>query len=504
MKPVTPGDLSTREAAPGMSAFDLMSTDVPAAPATSLAPLPIDDSATIASSTRVLWHGVSLTVVSQLALGVVGVLALPMMTRNFGPSAYGDFSLFVTVLGVVTYQDFARQMLVQAGGRSSAPPSEQRAIARASLTAMCLLAIVVGFIILQPATACALAVAAFFHGVASRDYAALSLAGRVGTAGALRNGAWAIAFLAVTAGSFSNSGPLVYAWPFAIANLSIALAYRWLLGQPSLLGGAALFHVRGLGVGWGKRGGWLARASGWATLRASPNWPKLRRDASDLFGFTVAASVMVSVDRVLLHKATDDVTLGVYVAHSDLALKLNIFHSALAAALFPMFVHTVAVGGRDLAARRLMRLADWLVPAGFAVLLGLMWLERPLVLLVLGRDFLSPHHYYTWVLLGLFVQLFGFIITPWQRAQGDFATQRRAYYRSAILMVGAGVVLIPRYGGAGAIAAFLVSRTAELQLAIHEIRRLPASLLPRWKVALAGAMLAVLATFATLRSMEIL
>ena len=66
--------------------------------------------------------------------------------------------------------------------------------------------------------------------------------------------------------------------------------------------------------------------------------------------------------------------------------------------------------------------------------------------------------------------------------------QRVAYGRAAALMLAVGVVTVPLYGALGAAIAYSCSRVAELQLLVHEVRRLPRALLPRRKLLAAAAM----------------
>ena len=122
---------------------------------------------------RALLSSASLIVISQVLLGAVGVGSLPILARNFGPGAYNDFSLFVTLLGVVTYQDFARALLVSALSRRDANADEIAALARASLISIVMLAGVLGLVMLSLQSALALMLATIFFGLSSRDFAAI-------------------------------------------------------------------------------------------------------------------------------------------------------------------------------------------------------------------------------------------------------------------------------------------------------------------------------------------
>jgi len=434
---------------------------------------------------RALFSSASLIVISQVVLGAVGVGSLPILARHFGPGAYNDFSLFVTLLGVVTYQDFARALLVAALARRDASADEIAALARASLISIVSLAAVIGVAVLSTQSAIALVIATLFFGLSSRDFAAMSAAGRVASASAMRNFAYALAFALVAGLSVLVVHPLAYTLPFVAAQIGLFLAYRsWERRVPTT------HEPHGTS--------WLARISGFGTLRASPSWPRFRRDMLDLLAFNLMASLLVSVDRLLLAHFSSDMVAGEYNAQNDLAVKLNIFSSALGGVLLPMLARSAVDEGEAEAGRRFVRTASWAVPTAFAGIAVLILFHRTLIDLVLGPQFASGAHRYAWLLCGVFVQFFGFLITPWQRARGDFTTQRRVYSRTALVTLISAVTLIPSFGADGAVATFLIARGAEAQLFAIEVSRLPAALLPRWKPSLAIGMAAALFLLASL------
>jgi hypothetical protein len=57
-----------------------------------------------------------------------------------------------------------------------------------------------------------------------------------------------------------------------------------------------------------------------------------------------------------------------------------------------------------------------------------------------------------------------------------------------LVTLGSAAVLIPNWGADGAVATFLIARSADAQLFAIEVSRLRSALLPRWKPALAVAM----------------
>jgi O-antigen/teichoic acid export membrane protein len=334
--------------------------------------------------------------------------------------------------------------------------------------------------VLSPASAAALVLATLLHGLASRDYATLAIAGRVGSATAIRNFAWAGAFTGVALLSSVASGPLVFAGPFVLANLVTWLAYRRLAGPPVAERAEAVDAP------------WWARASGWATLARSSEWPRYRTAILDLLGFTLAAAAITSLERVLLDRTAGADELSLYCGAADVALRIQVIGSALSATIYPTFAKLVSERGEVQAARQFLRVASWVVSAYFVGLLLLLALDTTLLDLLLGPAFAESRPLFVLLLIGVFVHSLGYLLTPWQRARGDFATPRASYIRAAVVMLAVGCLAVPAWGALGAVIAYLSARTAELQLALIELRRMPRHLHAGRKFALAGVMFAVL------------
>ena len=455
-------------------------------------PLPAQPAAQPRSLRRLLAVGTGQVLASQAALAAAGLGALPVLGRELGPALYGQFSLYVTLLGVITYQDVARQLLIHEQSRSDSRPQDLGALTRLSTLLLFTLALCVGPLALGLEAAIALAVVTLLHGLASRDYARLAVAGKAGLVTALRNFVWAGAFLAVAALSFRHHGPLAWSTPFVVAAAFVLLAYRFLArGLPSVESTDSV-----PGPAW-------ARWTGWSTLRVSPELPRYRAAIVDLLGFTVASSALVSIDRLLLERTTTPEELGMYCGAYDIATRVHVASSALAAMLYPTFAAQIAQHGKTEAARRFVQLASVVVVLYFVGLLALLALDDVILGTLLGPAFVASRPLFVLMLVGVFVHLFGFLVTPWQRAQGDFATTRLAYQRAAVVMLAVGVVMVPLHGALGALIAYLCSRVAELQLVAIELRRLPAELgVPR-RLSYAAAMLAVLTMLCLLRFQEL-
>jgi O-antigen/teichoic acid export membrane protein len=418
---------------------------------------------------------------SQLGVAVAGLVSLPVLARNLGPAAYGHFSLFMTGLGVLSNLDLARPILVRELARgdatrgalelgSPAQPSrvEARTLAVTSASLLALLALAIGVAALDAVTATALAVSVLLSGAASAAFAELSADGRVGLAGSIRNGCWAAALVATALVSFATATPHAYIWVFLAANLATLTLYQRAVRSRL----DALFVRPSL-----------------QALRAR------RAQAIDIGAFASASAVVASADKVMLASSATADDFGHYAAQYDLATKVNVISTALGSIMLPAFSRLHGEHGQLAAAKRFVRVASW-ISLGFFVVIGLLIaFHGQVVALVLGGDFArtGEHLVYVLLLVGVFIHLFGFLLTAYQRACGDFRTQRVAYITSALLMLMVGALTVPTFGALGAVMTYLTGRTAELALIAVEVRRIPRAALPRSRVVALVAMIIVLA-----------
>lgn len=411
---------------------------------------------------------------SHAVVAVAGIASLPLLARNLGAEPYGRFSLFVLTLGLLSNLDVARPILVRQFSRegdTASDPKGAAALTATSAWALAAASALLGLLIGGPLVAVALAVAVFLHVLAAVPFAALSARGRVGTVGSIRNVCWASAIGVVVLLSFVTTTAHAWVWPFAVANGAILLL--------------SLRAAPGLGV------------------RPWPPSPvaflRYRVQATDVLVFAVASAVVSSCDRFLLDATADGATFGRYAAQYDLAIKINIVSTALGTILYPSFSRAFAREDALAAAKRFVGIASKVAALYFALLLTLVLLHAPVARLVLGAELGGPGTtIYPILLVGVFVHLFGFLVTAYQRAHGDFRSHRRSYVAAAVLMLGVGALAIPRFGVAGAVGTYLTARLAEVTLVVGEVRRMPAGAVRRGHLVALVAMVAVLAGAAAL------
>lgn len=457
----------------------------PARDRASTAPVPPEPRTATADSWRSLARGVVQVAASHGVVALVGLASLPVLVRNLGAAQFGAFSLFLTLLGCIAYQDFLRPLLIRerAVERTPEERADLDALSRVLPFALAPLALVLAWPFCGALAASVLSGCVLLHVLASPDYARLALDGRAAFASTVRNLAWASATGIACAASFAATSPLVWLTPFLAANAAIALVF-------------ARAHGRGELARTFERPPREPRSLATDLSGARRAFARHRGAIGDLLGFNAAAAITACADRALLVLCVPAAAFGAYTAAVELAFKLDLAGSTLAALLQPALTRRLQREPDEEVAASFVRVGG-IVLAGLAcVVAATIALSGPLVALVLGPELAGSRSMFAFALVGTFVHMLGFLITPWQRARGDFASPRRAYYVSAACAVGVGLVAIPICGAQGALWALLASRAGDVVLVAGEARRLPASVLPRWKLALLAGITTALVALA--------
>lgn len=416
---------------------------------------------------------------SHAAAALIGIVSLPLLARTLGPEAYGRLSLFLTLLGVVTYQDFLRPLLVRALAVANAEDEGLRALSTCVAWSLGIGAACVAAFLFTPLVALLFAIAVLAHGLASIGWARLSLAGRVARAALIRNVAWGAAAGASAwiASVVENVELAFVVAPFCAANVATLVAYALHANVRTVKARtAALFPS------------------------AKRAWNEHRAAIAGLIGFGLGNALVVSADRLIAEHYLDAREFGLYSGCADLASKLALVGTALGTVLYPSFARRAGAGADE--ARRFVSISTR-VMLGWAVVIALLVaFSGAIVTLVLGPDFASG----AWICAALFaasfVHMTGFLLTPWQRSRGEFAAQTRAYAVAGAAMIVVGVVLVPVFGIAGAVLCACTARVAEILLLSGELPRFPRAILGGKTVAAFALMAVSIAAFAAWRATE--
>lgn len=416
---------------------------------------------------------------SHAGAALLGIASLPVLARALGPGEYGRLSLFLTLLGVVTYQDFLRPLLVRALADEQRDDVGVRALSACVSVALGGIAAIGGLLVFDARVALLFAGAVLAHGLASVDYARLALDGRVARAALVRNAAWGLAVVAAAliASARPGHGLAAVAAPFCAANVAILLVYRTLVGRRA----APAWSVR--------------------TLRdARDAWREHRAAIGGLVGFGLANALVVSADRLVAVRFLDADDFGLYAGCADLASKLAIVGTAVGTVLYPSFARRGASPASEAESRRFVAIGTRVLCAWAAVVVLLVAGSGAIVRAVLGPEYASG----AWICAALFaasfVHMLGFLVTPWQRARGEFAAQTACYAVAGGAMLLVGWALVPLLGLAGAVLCACTARTAEILLFVGEARSLSRRALTPARMGALGAIAATVALFALWRA----
>jgi len=414
---------------------------------------------------------------SHAAAALIGIVSLPLLARTLGPESYGRLSLFLTLLGVVTYQDFLRPLLVRALAVPNAEDEELRALSTCVAWSLGIVAAGVAALLFPPLVAALFAIAVLAHGLASIGWARLSLDGRVARAALIRNVCWGAAAGASAwiASSVEDVGLTLVVAPFCAANILTLVAYA--------------FHARV-----------RTKRSSTQPLFASARraWDEHRAAIGGLVGFGLANALVISADRLIAERYLGARDFGLYSGCADLASKLALVGTALGTVLYPSFARRAGAGADE--ARRFVSISTR-VMLGWAVVIALLVaFSGAIVTLVLGPEFASG----AWICAALFaasfVHMTGFLLTPWQRSRGEFAAQTRAYAVAGVAMIVVGVVLVPVLGIAGAVLCACTARVAEILLLAGELPRFQRGILAGRKIAAFAGLAVGIVAFAAWRA----
>ena len=415
---------------------------------------------------------------SQALLAAVGLASLPLLARNLGPGRYQYFSLAIAILGLTSGLDVVRPRFVRSFARGEVDRAELSTLWTLDLVLVGGLATLIAVLGLGVAAALPIGIGALLFAGASREYALLSARGRVGTVTAIRNIGWALATIGAVVVTARMPGGWAWLWCFPAANLAILLAYRALLAQLETPPG----ELPGLGFD-------------------RDACSRLAGEVRDLLGHGLSVLVLGSADKLMLEREQlAGNASGAYMGQYDLAVKVHVISTALGATLYPELSRTLKDEGEDAAARHFLGFSAKVACAYFVGIALMILFNEPLVRIVLGAEFASSAPLLAWMLPGVFLAHFGFLFTPWQRARGDFASQRRAYGTGAAVMIVVGLIAIPRFGAAGAVATYLAARAAECLLLLGERKHLAPHHHPTARLLCAGAMAATLFALAWYRT----
>ena len=413
---------------------------------------------------------------SQIALGVVGILALPFAARGLGIEKYGEFSFFLIIIGFINSLEFGRILFIKE--YVSIDTKKLGELAWISLVNVIVSSVVpfaAGLVFLSLQYAPILAAIGMFQALAAPDYAWLANNRQIGFAVIIRNSAWAAAYITAAIGTYVFGPKFPYPLSFLAANVLICSVYRLILRRPT-------------------------------ASMSNPSWLRVKlymSRAASIYGFNLAAVVAGSTDRIILQDNASADVFGQYMAQADLSVRFNLISRAIGQTVLPFIAASYQEKGIK-GSFQFFKKIYWLFYIFYFVVIFIMILfHKQIISLVFGRQFIEPLNVYPLLLLALFINLNGYMFVPWSQAVGNFNLPRNASLIVAIVVLSLGFTLIPLFGAYGAVLACLSARITDVIVAVKSIADLPSGSVKKIEIAISVLGILVLTFLALTQLVEI-
>jgi O-antigen/teichoic acid export membrane protein len=417
-------------------------------------------------------HSTIANVIGVAGTAVAGILATSVMARNLSVADFGRVAILLVVVNAIAVFEGLRPVIIYHLAHGQISSRELYAGGHR--------------------------IAAIVGGAAALGvFAVLSLVSRFQIS---------ISEAAIVAGAVLVFFPTAIFWGFLdgvydTAFTGVVRAVGWicayslfivlaLVGAPFIAYAAVLLAMNcGLLLAFYLRN----RAHG-APLRAKPTRSVVRelwRLGFDNIALNVSAVTMGTADRLIIGTVAGPTAVGLYSGPYELATKPIAFVRAIAQVLGPVAARRVAATGAVG--------PEWaiaLVTSTATAVTGcagvIAWREA-VVLLILGRRYLTASDVFGLLVLAFPMVVAGFNANVSLNARGDFRTQRSYYAVAAALMVVTLWAGVRQFGVAGAAFIYLATRSVDLALTLRVVRTEARSLWSSRGAALAASMAAALA-----------
>jgi O-antigen/teichoic acid export membrane protein len=180
------------------------------------------------------------------------------------------------------------------------------------------------------------------------------------------------------------------------------------------------------------------------------------------YGIDLCGTMALYVDQALVVRWLDPTMMGIYVVALSLSRMLNAFHTSVVMVLFPKAVSQSASTVRDLTSRA-MRMSTLLTASAGAVIIAL----GPQVLALLyGNAYRSADTVLRILVVEVVLSGAALVLSQAFMALGRPGVITAVQVTGLLVTIPLMLVLIPRFGVAGAGAALLISTTLRLILVI--------------------------------------
>jgi len=389
----------------------------------------------------------SVIILSKVIIGIVGIAVYPIIIKNLTPSEYGNVSLFIVSLAMVQYIDFTRQLFIKKLYAKLTKKKEVRRVEVYNFVIISFIGCLVGLTYFRLEHTILILITIFFYAISSRRYALLVLNNHAGYTQIAKDIPLSLGLVAaaIIANFSSNINGIYY-------SLSI--------GQ---IIGSIIILSKDLRTC--KNDKVFKELENGSTLNES----KFYSDAALLFLFNASVIVVANAHRFFLERFIDPIEFGIYSAHIDMILRINIISTAIATIAYPILVKEE---NKKRIAVNYIKTIHTLIYIYLIISMILIAYYDEVIDLVIGKEYLTDNRMGMWVLISVSVQIIGFMVTQLQRSNDNFKTSTAYYLASAIIILFTGYFLTPIIGVTSAIIMFYVPRIFEIKMLYSESKKI--------------------------------
>ena len=192
----------------------------------------------------------------------------------------------------------------------------------------------------------------------------------------------------------------------------------------------------------------------------------LKKSKENLF-FNIIVSLMYILDRSILSRLSGVQALAVYSSQYEFATRVNLFSGTLSNVLFPHLAKS-RVGLNSYEIWKSITLSSIII---LFFIIGILSIYSELIIgLYLGDKYVAWHRLLKILLIGLYMNSFGFFSIALMRSMNNFKTYVHYYFYSLLAAIILVYPLIKAYDIYGAALTYLIIRIADLLIFVKSLR----------------------------------
>ncbi len=383
---------------------------------------------------------------SVIALGITacaGLFSIPVLTRNLTPSFFGHISLLLIFFNIFVILDGLRPVIINYMHSSSRNRPD---IIRTCSVFSWINGLVFAFVTFAVlifiykdtfsfAEMIFLSIAGLLYFPMTNEAGFLEAAERVGFTYLTRAVVWALLYISFICYSLVRLPMEYYAMSLSVMNGALFLIYLYANGQKSKKGRFKKDIIMDMG-----------------------------KEMKHVSFFNIYVAIINFSDRLFISRFLSLNLLGYYSVQYELGTKGYMLVAMVSRVLYPTFCKRIAKEPMSYI------LSDWACITKFVffavfscTLVAFFWSDI-IITIYAGKEYAAYSFVLKIIMIGIAINSLGFMATLLQRANGDFKSQEKAYFKGAFIATIIVYPFISNFGILGAALVYLFARSADVFL----------------------------------------